>query len=302
MTMLLEPPVRNWACPSCQLEDVSSAPGTRMHHCAGLSGLTAPMVEVPKLGIKPDARHRVLEREDYCPDEDRIMSVVTDHGDGRNDCTVFPMTARWEANSHAPLHHATTVGGHICVTPGTAGVGVANFRPHQFFDPILESAAYIARLGGFRMAWSASAVFAYAVLELASKAGQNLSSDTYSVALYASGTPDKTVTTAALTEYNGTSSQWVTANEVSSSGYSAGGTSVTPISLTQSTNVVKFTSSGSPQWTGVTFTTYGGLVYDTQSGQSNVGLCYNYFGGSQAVTAATFSISWNASGIATFTS
>jgi hypothetical protein len=149
------------------------------------------------------------------------------------------------------------------------------------------------------MAWSASKVFAYAVLLLCQKGGQTLNSDSYKAALYASGTPDNTVTTAVLTEYNGAASQWVTGNEVSSTGYSAGGASVTPISLSQTTNVITFTSSGSPQWTGVTFTTYGTLVYSTTT--SSEGLSYNYFGGAQAVVLATFSIAWNASGIATFT-
>ena len=112
-------------------------------------------------------------------------------------------------------------------------------------------------------------------------------------------TPDRTVTTAALTEYNGAASQWVTANESSGTGYTAGGTAVTPVTWTQSSNVVTFTSSGSPQWTGATITAYGCLVYDTTV--NNEGLSFNYFGGQQVTTVGTFTISWNASGIATFT-
>jgi hypothetical protein len=128
-----------------------------------------------------------------------------------------------------------------------------------------------------------------------------LATDSIKVALYASNTmtPSNTVTTAALSSYNGAASQWVTANEVSSSNYSAGGVAVTPLSCTQTTNVITFTSSGSPAWTTVSFTTYGCLVYDTTV--SNVGISYNYFGGGQTVTAGNFSISWNASGIATWT-
>lgn len=150
------------------------------------------------------------------------------------------------------------------------------------------------------MAWSTSDVFAYATLQALSKQ-LNLTSDSYKVALYASNTmtPDRTVTTAVLTEYNGTASQWVTANEVSGTGYTAGGVAVTPISLSQSSNVIEFTSSGTPSWTTATFTAYGCLVYDTTV--SNEGLSFNYFGGAQSVTAGTFTISWNASGIATWT-
>lgn len=150
------------------------------------------------------------------------------------------------------------------------------------------------------MAWSTSKVFAYATLQGMSKA-LNLTSDSYKVALYSSNTmtPDATVTTAVLTEYAGAASQWVTGNEVSGTGYTAGGVAVTPISLSQSTNVIEFNSSGSPSWTTATFTAYGCLVYDTTV--SNEGLSFNYFGGAQSVTAGTFTISWNASGIATWT-
>jgi hypothetical protein len=150
------------------------------------------------------------------------------------------------------------------------------------------------------MAWSTSDVFAYANLQGFSKA-LNLTTDSFKVALYASNTmtPDRTVTTAVLTEYNGTSSQWVTANEVSGTGYTAGGVAVTPISLAQATNVVTFTSSGTPSWTTATFTAYGCLVYDTTV--SNEGLSFNYFGGAQSVTSGTFSVSWSGSGIASWT-
>jgi hypothetical protein len=272
-----------------------------MHSCAGLGGLTAPMVEVRTPTSRPDARHVVVESQDYAADSERVSAVRTNHADGRVDCTVFPRTARASFSSAAAGHDAATYGGRISVTPGTAGVvGQANYRRPLIRDPELRRMYLVAERLGARMAWSASAVFAYAVLLLCQKGGQTLNSDTYYAALYASGTPDKTVTTAALTEYNGSGSQWVTANEVSSTGYSAGGAHVTPISLSQTTNVITFTSSGSPQWTGVSFTTYGTLVYDTSD--SNEGLCYNYFGGEQLVTSATFSIAWNASGICTFSS
>lgn len=148
------------------------------------------------------------------------------------------------------------------------------------------------------MAWSASKVFAFAVLDVL---GNNVkpTTDAYKVALYSAGTPDNTVTTAVLTEYNGAASQWVTGNENSGAGYTAGGVAVTPISVTQATNVVTFTSSGAPQWTTATISAYGGLVYDTTN--SNKGLSFNYFGGLAAVVAGTFTINWNASGIAYFT-
>lgn len=150
------------------------------------------------------------------------------------------------------------------------------------------------------MAWSTSKAFAYAQLQMMANVVKP-TTDSYKVALYASNTmtPDNTVTTAALTEYNGAASQWVTANEVTSTNYSAGGTAVTPISVTQTTNVITFTSSGSPTWTTVTFTTYGGLVYDTTV--SNEGIGFFYFGGAQTATGGNFSISWSGSGLITWT-
>jgi hypothetical protein len=50
----------------------------------------------------------------------------------------------------------------------------------------------------------------------------------------------------------------------------------------------------------------GCLVYDDTitagtGGIADEGACYNYFGGSQSVTAGTFTILWNASGIFRFT-
>lgn len=149
------------------------------------------------------------------------------------------------------------------------------------------------------MAWSASKVFAFSQLSMMGNVVKP-TTDVYKVALYLNTiTPDNTVTTAALTEYNGVASQWVLAGESSGANYTAGGVSVSSPSVLQSTNVITFTSAGTPQWTAATITAYGGLVYDTTV--SNEGLCYNYFGGVQTVTVGTFTIAWNASGIATFT-
>lgn len=95
--MILQPPVRNWACPSCNTVDRTQRPDphTQMHPCAGLYGLNVPLVEVQHAGDKPDARHAVIEREDYAgsPLVPRVTAVNTYHGDGSNDCTVYPSTA-----------------------------------------------------------------------------------------------------------------------------------------------------------------------------------------------------------------
>lgn len=148
------------------------------------------------------------------------------------------------------------------------------------------------------MAWSNSKIFAFAQLQMMSNTVKP-TTDSYKVALYGNtGTPDNTVATAVLTQYAGSASQWVTGNESSGTGYTAGGVAVTPISVTQTGANVNLTSSGTPTWTTATITAYGCLVYDTTV--TNNGLSFNYFGGSQVSTAGTFSITWNASGIAGF--
>lgn len=298
----LEPPVKFWRCPSCSVTERVKQVGayTRMHSCGGLNGLTAPLVEVAGFDADPDARHLVLEREDYIGQTGMppVMAVHTDHGDGSNDRTVFAPTATIVIDNPTPaFNRVGGPGGSVSVTPGSAGVEGRNH--HKFYSPDLKDLAALAEHFDSTMAFTTSKVFAYAVLQLMSNSVKP-STDSYKVALYGNtGTPDNTVTTAVLTEYAGSASQWVTGNEVSGTGYTAGGVSVSSPTVTQSSNVVTFTSAGSPQWTTASFTAYGCLVYDTTV--SNEGLSFNYFGGSQTVTAGTFSISWNASGIATFT-
>lgn len=98
MTVILTPQHR-WECPNCKLEDVTheAQPHTRFHACAGLQGLTAPMVPA---GTR--AKVTAVEREDYIGQEDvqlspdgrPVMSVVTEREDGSNDVTVFAPIAR----------------------------------------------------------------------------------------------------------------------------------------------------------------------------------------------------------------
>lgn len=95
--LLLTPPEQRWECPSCPVQDVTreARPHTRMHDCAGLAGLSVPMVPA---GIR--AEHRAAEREDYIGDEHvqfdgngrPVMSVTTVRDEGQ-DCTVYAPTA-----------------------------------------------------------------------------------------------------------------------------------------------------------------------------------------------------------------
>lgn len=89
---------RHWTCPNCPAEEVTGPLPNRFHACAGLRGLTAPMVIA---GTK--AKVEMRERDDYIGDdivplyEGRpVMSVVTTRDDG-TDAIVFAPTARMRA-------------------------------------------------------------------------------------------------------------------------------------------------------------------------------------------------------------
>lgn len=93
--VLLSPVQRIWKCPSCGLVDrKDQAPEDKtavMHNCAVMNGLSLPLVLVNHEDDTPDARHVVIEREEYQGDtRNPIVSAVrTDHGDGSNDVHVL---------------------------------------------------------------------------------------------------------------------------------------------------------------------------------------------------------------------
>ena len=168
------------------------------------------------------------------------------------------------------------------------------------------------------MAWTASNISTAAILSMvngnANTSGSQVpfypasdtkswDGDTVNCALYNNSVTTATASTDTLAHnvYLASGGQWVTANELATSGgYTAAGVAVTPKAETFTTNVVTFTSSGTPQWTSASFSAYGCLVYDNTIATKYV-YCWNYFGGVQTVTSGTFTINWNASGIFTIT-
>lgn len=131
-----------------------------------------------------------------------------------------------------------------------------------------------------------------------------LGADTVKAALYTTNTPDKDAS-RITTGYNSAASQWVVANEVSNAGWSAGGLALaSKVFDTGTTGVFKFDAADTGGGVGnVTLAAvFGCLIYDDTitvgtGGIADQGVCYNYFGGSQSVTAGTFTVVWNASGI-----
>lgn len=165
------------------------------------------------------------------------------------------------------------------------------------------------------MAWTVSAIFrewpksilgqgqTAAVLP-AGYAG--LGADAVKVSLHNNSiTPDKD---AALTSTGFNTGQWATTNEVSDTNWATGGrTLATKTFTTPSTGVAQFTAANLAGGGAVTLSAVQGcFVYDDTitvgtGGVADQGICYNWFGGAQSVTAGTFTIVWNANGIARFT-
>lgn len=128
----------------------------------------------------------------------------------------------------------------------------------------------------------------------------DLVTDAVQVALYGNtGTPDK-LAAVASTGYN--TGAWVTGNETSGTGYTAGGSALASVTYgidATATNALAY-HAANPSWTGASFTAYGCLVYDNSITAGTVakqGICFNSFGGSaQTISGGTFSIAWFSTG------
>lgn len=127
----------------------------------------------------------------------------------------------------------------------------------------------------------------------------DLGTDVPKVALYnTTPVPDQNVT-SANTAYN--VGQWVTANEVfQAAQWAQAGVAVTGSTLNSATSGVVFydtndTASASA-FTGANI--QGCLVYDDTltTPVADQGLSYHYFGGTNSITAGTFTVIWNANG------
>lgn len=152
------------------------------------------------------------------------------------------------------------------------------------------------------MAWTSSEIFRAHVADmLANTTAFNLASDTIKAAMYNNtGTPNQDGTSAA-SAYNAGSSPWVTANEVTDTNWAAGGRSLSSLSVNSGTAGVVFFDAADTAGAGnVTMASmFGCLVYDDTltTPVADQGICYNYFGGSQSVTAQPLTIIWHANGI-----
>lgn len=159
------------------------------------------------------------------------------------------------------------------------------------------------------MAWTDSRLFrewvAGPMLQASGTGYTGLDGDTVKVALFNNSvTPDRDAAVGSTGYNTGT---WTTGNEVTdaTNWTATGRTLASKTFTTPSTGVAMFDAADLAGGGTVTLTNaYGCLVYDdsiTAGTVADQGVCFNYFGGAQSVTAGTFTIVWNANGIARIT-
>lgn len=154
------------------------------------------------------------------------------------------------------------------------------------------------------MAWSASAVFREWPIQMFQVSGTGytgLDSDSVKVSLHNNSiTPDKD---AAVGSTGFNTGVWTTTNEVTdATNWVSGGRALASKTFTTpSSGVAMFDAADLAGGGTVTLANvYGCLVYDdaiTAGTVADQGVCFNYFGGAQSVTAGTFTIVWSANGI-----
>lgn len=129
----------------------------------------------------------------------------------------------------------------------------------------------------------------------------NLEANTLKAALYDNDiTPDKDAAIGS-TAYN-TGAWAISGNEVSDgTNWDAGGEPLTSVAMTSGAGFCMLDAADTPQ-SGASTTlanVYGCLVYNdsTTANPVDQGVTYHYFGGSQSVTAGSFTIVWHANGL-----
>ena len=151
------------------------------------------------------------------------------------------------------------------------------------------------------MAWANSKIFsAYITDVLTNTTAMDLNTDaTLGVSLFDNTiTPSQTVASASSAYNTGV---WNAGGVSDASGWPAAGRPLASVTSTFTTNVYTFDAADTVSANSSTTLTnaYGCLVYDDTitTPVADQGICFNYFGGANSVTAGTFTVVWNASGI-----
>lgn len=153
------------------------------------------------------------------------------------------------------------------------------------------------------MAFSASGLFVNPWIgKLQGASGQNFqlgtagTPDTFKVALY-NNTVSTAPYSAALASAVYLVGDWVTGNEVSGTGWAAGGQTLSTPATTESPTGTIMWTAGNVSVSGTTLSNvFGCLVYDNTLA-TKYGLCGIAFGASYSTTSGTFGITWAAAGI-----
>lgn len=159
------------------------------------------------------------------------------------------------------------------------------------------------------MAWSGSSMFRewnVMTFQVSGTGYTGLDSDTVKVSLHNNSvTPDKDAAVGSTGFNTGT---WTTTNEVTdATNWVSGGRALASKTFTTpASGVAMFDAADLAGGGTLTLTNaFGCFVYDdtiTAGTVADQGVCFNYFGGAQSVTSGTFTIVWNANGIARITS
>ena len=110
----------------------------------------------------------------------------------------------------------------------------------------------------------------------------DLAADTLKIALYTSSASLDASTTA-----------YTTSNEISGTGYSAGGETLTSTTVSTS-GTTAFFDADDPTWTSASFTARGALIYNSTN--SDKAIAVLNFGGDFTVSSGTFRIVFPAAG------
>lgn len=146
------------------------------------------------------------------------------------------------------------------------------------------------------MAFPASGLFVASMVDVldATQLAIDFDADTHKVALFTNSvvSPDLVVDTSyAVSPWN--------ANEVSGTGYTAAGALLTGTTYLAGAAGLTTWAATNTAWTTSTFSSVRGCMIHADSLAPKRGIIAVTFGADYAVTAGTFTIQWNASGIFT---
>lgn len=130
----------------------------------------------------------------------------------------------------------------------------------------------------------------------------NLGSDTLKVALSNATGPVGLSTSGVSTAKLFTDWKSNVAAEITGTGYTAGGATLASVTYTAggTNDTVATLTCSNPAWTTATFTANQAVFYDSSASTYQL-ICFWDFGGSVTVTAGTFTLSINGSGLLTAT-